>query len=742
MPFVKARTVDEFREPDNAPVRTMPRADICIVFPYKPDARIKYSSDSNEVDERSLRPPTAKEATQMDIWKQKRHGVITALSDAGLILMPFYSRDRDEIFVKISVDEIHLRQVAEMLRYKLELKPEFFSAFAEYKIDYAGRRENHYSDRRVVSHLYKVHVDPLIDQNGNVVEETQSEYPRPDAIFRTTDRITLVDHIVKSADHKCAAVDIGQLLQDENIKQYFPLHENAKLVDLGKDWFRCFVSGQHIDKVRNYFGERIAMYFLFMAHFNTWLVLPAFLGPVKWLLDWCSRNLFPMLIHHGEYAQKYLLIAFALLMGTWATFFIHVWRMKAATFALRWGTLGMTAQLEPTRPKATGTSRVNPITGRPDRHFPWAERVKAVAFSTGVLGVTIIVLLIWIGILFALRHRFHKAVGGRIVFQIINAISVEIINAIFTKVAKWLTDLENHRTDSEVAYHMMAKSLVFKFFNCYSSLYYIAFFKEHGHLWGMEMTCIDDNCLQDLGQQLLIFMLIRLILMNMVEIGLPAAKTWYRNWSEGRTFHTSLFTNPLTVMPDLSSAEKQSKKDTYDLYEDMDEILILFGYSTLFVVSCPWVPLIALLSTVFECFLDQKKLLMLYQRPFPMPAANNEPWDTAFDVVGVLAMMTNLAVVIFATHAFNPWNHHQKIMLWLAVEHFFIVLRLLVQYLKPALPREVRILQMQQRVIVHRHLNLQGEEDNHEARTMAMRNAAGTPLPPIYDQDDEQEEFL
>ena len=37
--------------------------------------------------------------------------------------MLYYSRDRDEIFVRIAADPNHLRQVAEMIRYQLELKP-------------------------------------------------------------------------------------------------------------------------------------------------------------------------------------------------------------------------------------------------------------------------------------------------------------------------------------------------------------------------------------------------------------------------------------------------------------------------------------------------------------------------------------------------------------------------------------------------------------------------------------------
>merc|ERR1719409_1258090 len=135
-----------------------------------------------------------------------------------------------------------------------------------------------------------------------------------------------------------------------------------------------------------------------------------------------------------------------------------------------------------------------------------------------------------------------------------------------------------------------------------------------------------NDCLRDLGWQLAIFMIIRLTLLNVVELGFPYFLMWYRSYTEGRQFHTGLFSNPLTIMPDMSTAEKQAKKSDYDLYEDMDEILILYGYSSLFIVACPWVP-----------------MLTLFRRPMPQPAANNEPWDTAFDIFGILAVLTNTA---------------------------------------------------------------------------------------------------
>lgn len=700
----------------------MPRADVVMVFPYKVDARVKWGDAEFEESTRGLRPATEVETHKMESWQTKRTMTVHALSDSGLVLMLYYSRDRDEVFVRIAADETHLRQVAEMRRYQLELKPQFLSAFADYKNDYVGRRELNYSDRCVVSHIYKAHVD--IDDNMT----NGSNYPRPDAIFRTTDRIRLIDYIVRTSDHNCSGVDVGQLMHDGDLLHYFPLHEHRKLKEMDANWFKCFAWGTQIDKVRDYFGERIALYFLFMAHLNFYLVPATALGLVLFLLDMCFGT-----------PDNFTAVISCLGMGVWATLFTHFWRRTAATHVLKWGTLGMGRQLEPTRPEFIGTSSINPVTGRVDRYFPWSQRIWRVMFSYSVLTCAVLSLVFVIMVLFWLRHAFHRN-GGRFVFQVINAIFVELMNTIFTSVAKTLTDKENHRAYSEHANHLLAKTVIFKFINCYISLYYIAFLKKHSYLFGYPIDCVAGDCLNDLGSQLAIFMITRLTLQNCIEICWPYCTMAYRNYMEGRQFHTSMFTNPLTVMPDLSTAEKQSKKEDYDLYEDMDEVLILYGYTTLFVVACPWVPFLALLSSLLECFLDHKKLILLYRRPWPTPAANNEPWDTAFDVFGMLAMITNAAVLVFTSELCENMTSANKILLFLAIEHGMVFLRVVTSLYKPALPDDVKLLRLQQQVMVHRHLNLGGEEDDHETRANAMMTAAAPP-PPIYDQDDDEDEW-
>jgi len=703
--------------------RRLPGSNVVMVFPYKTNAMVKFGAASSEEETRGLRPPSEHEKHQMESWQAKRNNVCHALSDSGLVMMLYYSRDRDEIFVRLAADEKHLRQVSEVMRYKLQLKPQYLSAFAEYKSDYPGRRELNYSDRCVVSHIYETHIEKT-----GLKSDAENHYPQPGAIFRTVDRIRLIDHIVRSSDHHCGSVDVGQLLHDGDLLHYFPLHEQSQLRDMDDHWFTVFVTGRNIDKVRDYFGERIAMYFLFMSHLTKWLVLPSLVGIILWVLD--------MIIQTPD---NFTSIFVCVGMGLWTSSFIHFWRRKANKHALKWGTFYMGKVMETTRPEFYGVSRINPVTARVDRYYPWSQRIWKVLFSYSCLVVSLICLLFMVACLMALRHVFHKSNGmGRLPFQVINALMVEMMNSLFTTLAVWLTERENHRSYSEHSNHLLAKTVVFKFINCYSSLYYIAFFKANDTLFGMQMHCVNDDCMVDLGSQLAIFMIMRLTLQNFIELGAPYAMMMWRSFSEGRAFHTSLFVNPLTVMPDLSSAEKQSKKEDYDVYEDMDEVLILYGYCTLFVVACPWVPFLGLVTLVVECFLDAKKLVLLFRRPFPTPASNNEPWDTAFDVFGMLAMVTNTAVVVFSSHAFDGWSHFHKILLFLAIEHALISCRVLLSVVFPKIPREVRLLAMQQQVMVHRHLNLGGEEDDHETRASAMM-ATPQPPPHVYDGDEEED---
>jgi len=478
----------------------------------------------------------------------------------------------------------------------------------------------------------------------------------------------------------------------------------------------------------------VAMYFLFVSHLIHWLVPPAVLGVIFLMLD--------LLFSNGSSDNVFVL---PLCAGAcaWSATFGHFWRRTAAFHALRWGTLHVVKAAEPVRPEFWGDIGVNPVTCRVERHYPWRERIWKVLFSNAVISVCLVALLCSISVLLALRHAFALAGGGRLPFQIINAVLVDIMNGIFRRIAKRLTDLENHRAQSEYTYHLIAKTVVFKFVNCYASLFYIAFFKEHSELFKMPMRCASDDCLSDLASQLAVFLIVRLAMQNFVELVVPYLLVWYRNVVDGHSLHSHSFLKAAAAVDfDLSKAEKEYEREEHNWCEEMDEMLILFGYSSMFLVACPWVPLLALISSLVQCFLDQKKLVLLVRRPFPTLAANNEPWDTAFDIMGGLAVVTNSALTVFATKTFDGWSTRQRVFLFIALEHLAVVLRLVVAAIWPSMPPVVREMKQRQDSIAHRHLELGGADERADIDILAgPLGSDSVPAPFVHDSPTMGEEL-
>ena len=66
------------------------------------------------------------------------------------------------------------------------------------------------------------------------------------------------------------------------VKQVFPLHDNASLRQLSQSWVQAVFSPQPFDRIRKYFGVKIALYFAWLGHYTTALIFPTVFGLVAW----------------------------------------------------------------------------------------------------------------------------------------------------------------------------------------------------------------------------------------------------------------------------------------------------------------------------------------------------------------------------------------------------------------------------------------------------------------------------
>lgn len=678
--------------------------DICMVFPYKPDVEAKSSRNH---------------LLQAQVMQSQRETVMKNLQNCGLHIYCFYSRDRDEIFCKVGASARKLRDIAAKIKYRLELKAEYLSAYAPYRHDFPGRPEHNYADRRSVSHLYKTH--------------TEDDFPSEDAIFSTRDKIALVHYIITSKDRDCAGINVGLLLHHKELKDYFPLHEERKMADLASDKLAWVMMGkEHATAVRDYFGEKVAFYYLFMSFYWKSLLIPAVLGLACQFLDWVART-----------PNNISAVPLCIFMAVWTTLLPHFWRRQEAKYAITWGTLDLVPELEPYRPEFWGEQRLNPVTAQVEPYYPLSKRAPKFAMSLVTVILTGVLLVCFVMIYLLLRHQARSKTSGTtlgysnriMLYSLFLAVLVEFFNWLLTLIAEKLTRWENHRTQTEYEFHLLMKIMAFKFVNSFFVLYWVAFFKNHANLLGVAMQCYRGDCFLDLQSQLIIFVLVRLTLANSIEYFFPKALAFVRGASERRkTVIHNLQSYDKLELADMSAPEIQAKKEPYESFTDFDETLISHGYATLFAVCAPWVMTLTLIWVVVETVIDVKGLTEVRKRPRPERVRGNEPWTTAFEVYGNIAAVTNITLLVFSSQTYVELRLTERLVLYFYLLHMVYGFKLIVQALFPALPNNVSLMASMQEQMVHRCLNnvkVDAEQDIQFVGVHTNRNENV----PVFDQD-------
>jgi hypothetical protein len=200
-------------------------------------------------------------------------------------------------------------------------------------------------------------------------------------------------------------------------------------------------------------------------------------------------------------------------------------------------------------------------------------------------------------------------------------------------------------------------------------------------------------------------MIVRIFISNLVEALYPKVVSFYRDCVEDDKMRELAENSAIFMYAGMSSMEIQAKREVPNSYNEMEETLFHYGYCILFVSAAPWMPLVVLFAFLVETSLDKAKFYKLYQRPMPILVGSNEPWDTAFDVMSILGMLTNIAIVVFATDAFATYSMTEKLTWFFVIENMMIAVRLLVSTLFPARPAYVESMVLKHRVIAQKHLD-------------------------------------
>lgn len=115
----------------------------------------------------------------------------------------------------------------------------------------------------------------------------------------------------------------------------------------------------------------------------------------------------------------------------------------------------------------------------------------------------------------------------------------------------------------------------------------------------------------------------------------------------------------------VSGAEKRTPRWEQDyhlqpmgklgLFYEYLEMIIQFGFVTLFVASFPLAPLLALVNNILEIRVDAWKLTTQYRRMVPEKAQDIGAWQPIMQGIAILAVVTNAMIIAFTSDMIPAW---------------------------------------------------------------------------------------
>ena len=184
-------------------------------------------------------------------------------------------------------------------------------------------------------------------------------------MFRSVDRVKLIMSILKcDPNENGAGLVLEKLLKAEIILAAFPLHDRSELQACQAKWlvYWSWPWDQPFVKIKDYFGEKIGLYFVFLGHYTEQAGVAAIIGVIVWLAACLTGGV-----------NSPVIPFFCVVMSVWATVFLETWKRKQSRYAMEWGMVGI-EEIEEERPDFLGSDLVidinSPVDGEEIKYFP------------------------------------------------------------------------------------------------------------------------------------------------------------------------------------------------------------------------------------------------------------------------------------------------------------------------------------------------------------------------------------
>jgi len=369
----------------------------------------------------------------------------------------------------------------------------------------------------------------------------------PDTFFSSAERSRIVFSLMEKAKFGNKDLDVGIYNMQHRgiVADVYPLHDGPTREDnslepandrqrLQEDWARPgrMFKYQPISAIKEYFGEKTALYFSWLGFYTSFLIPAAIVGvlcftygvasavnytPVKEICEddggangtfkyvmcpLCDKLCSYYPLNQGclyakvtHFFDNQATLFFAIFMSLWATIFLEFWKRKQVSLAYEWHTMDFEEDEERPRPEYLAMVtrlKENPVTGKLEPYMPPGQKCQRLSGAFGIVFFFIVLVLACVISVIVFRAAFYAVLIRQdnemirqrskmvvsAVAACVNLIAINILKFIYQKIAIIITDWENPRTRTDYEDSFTVKMFWFQFANTYSSIFYVAFFKS------------------------------------------------------------------------------------------------------------------------------------------------------------------------------------------------------------------------------------------------------------------------
>ena len=384
-----------------------------------------------------------------------------------------------------------------------------------------------------------------------------------------------------------------------------------------------------INTLRNFFGESVAFYFLWIFYFSLWSLPPIIIGVLLYFMPFLKKQRQETVKKILNFLDYYDLpsIIFGLIVLVCSWIFLKSWAQKEKIFRYLWG--------------VEKEEKINSISEYfiPDKieTFILGENIMEASYYTRlkkIISGFILLLLIFIRIyLDYLIYNPNLLKDKQITnfinkFQIWIPLIIKVISLINNYISNTLSTWENHETKAKQQASYAWKLIILEFFNYYTTLVRVAIVNNYDYQQQMKKTIYIFLSL-DIGTSIL-------------EFFIQLIRYLYKNGT-------------ISTQDKINKNKKISSTIEHQIYSQeikniipyMNKRMIRFGYLCIFSAQAPLTPIIIFLVNIIETFFELYKLFYLYRVEIIEKARGIGVYNSIIQTLFFIGMLLNVILVFF-----------------------------------------------------------------------------------------------